>query len=137
MFEYVFFNEALKGRFVAMLDEGAVAWTSRTSDEGFSVFVSEDIDDNIEEQMEVVYDELMDEQRRMVVGDEMDNDDGIHRVGVQFSDGDGIVGQVHLDPELVNRLLREISIEELQELVQTVAVQIVDGGAGALCKKPK
>ena len=136
MFEYVFFNEALKGRFVVMLDEEAVAWTSKTSDEGFSIFVSEDIDDHIEERLEAVYDELMDEQRRIVVGDEMDNDEGIHRVGVQFSDGDGVVGQIHLDPELVNRLLREISIEELQELVQVVAAQVMDGGAGALCRRP-
>ncbi|HID30059.1 MAG TPA: hypothetical protein EYP19_08650 [Desulfobacterales bacterium] len=133
MFEYVFFNEALKGRFVAMLDEEAVAWTSRNSDESFSVFVSEDIDDDIEERLEAVYDGLMDEQRSIVVGDEMDAGDGIHRVGVQFSNAEGVVGQVHLDPELVNRLLRDISIEELQELVQTVAIQVMSGGTGALC----
>ena len=42
MFEYVFFNEALNGRFLAMLDEASVARTSKKVGEGFSVFVSED-----------------------------------------------------------------------------------------------
>jgi hypothetical protein len=135
MFEYVFFNETLMGRFLAMLDEATVAWTNKQGNEGFSVFVSEDIDDETMEQLETVYDELMDEQRSIVAGDEVANDDGIHRVGVQFSDAAGVVGQVHLDPELVSRLLREISIEELQELVQAVASQVIQGGAGALCKK--
>lgn len=136
MFEYIFFNEALKARFLGMLDEESVAWTGRNGDEAYSVFVSEDIDDDAMERLEAVYDELMDEQRAIVVSDEMDNDDGIHRVGVQFSDVDGVVGQVHLDPDLVHRLLREISIEELQELVQSVATQVMDGGSGALCRKP-
>jgi len=135
MFEYVFFNEVLRGRFVAMLDEQPLPWDGRDTDEGYSVFVSEDIDDDTMERLEAVYDELMDEQRTIVAADELNHDDGIHRVGVQFSDSDGIVGQVHLDPELVNRLLRVISIEELQELVQTVAAQVTSGGAGALCQK--
>jgi len=136
MYEYVFFNDVLCGRFMAALMELGQPYEQRGGSEGHSVLVDEDIDDDMMERLEELYDALMDEQRLLLADEERDDADVIDRVGVQYSDPDGRVGQVHLDPDLVNRVLREMAIDELQALVQTVATQVLAGGAVALCKRP-
>jgi len=136
MYEYVFFNEALCSRFMAMLAEMGQHYEHRNGPDGNSLFIDEDIDDDTMEQIEALYDELMDEQRTLMADADADDDSAIHRVGVQYSTADGVVAQVHLDPDLVKRLLREIAIDELQALVQSVATQVMAGGSAALCKKP-
>lgn len=136
MFEYAFFDAALKDRFVALLREQTLPFEEWEGDDGYTVAVSEDIADPVMDRLEACYDALLDEQHSRVAGEEVADATGIHRVGVQYTDNEGAVGQVHLDPQLVNRLLRAVAIEELQQLVQTVATQVLDGGGGALCKRP-
>ena len=79
MYEYVFFNEVLCSRFVAVLADQGQACERREGHESASVFVDEDIDDD--------------------------------------------------------RLLREIAIDELQAMVQSIAGQVRAGGGEVLCKK--
>ena len=134
-YEYVFFNEALCSRFLATLTELEQESEQKRDGDNISVFVDEDIDDDMMDRLEALYDDLMDEQRSIQIASDMDADDGIHRVGVQYTDADGQVAQVHLDPDLVARLMREIAIDELQSLVQTVASQALAGGSSRLCKK--
>jgi len=135
MYEYVFFNDLLFSRFVAALTEQGQAHELRATADGNSVFIDEDIDDDSMDRIEALYDELMDEQRILIADSEAHEDETIDRVGVQYSTPEGVVAQVHLDPNLVNRLLREIAIDELQALVQSVASQVMAGGGTPLCKK--
>ena len=134
-YEYVFFNEALCSRFLASLTEQGQESQQKRDGDNISVFVDEDIDDEMMDRLEALYDDLMDEQRTIQIASDMQQDDAIHRVGVQYSDANGEVAQVHLDPELVSRLMREIAIDELQELVQSIASQALAGGSSRLCKK--
>ena len=134
-YEYVFFNEALCSRFLASLAEQGQGCEQKREGGNISVFVDEDIDDDMMDRLEALYDDLMDEQRTIQVDSDMQQDDAIHRVGVQYTNADGAVAQVHLDPELVARLMREIGIDELQALVQSIASQALAGGGSPLCKK--
>ena len=134
-YEYVFFNEALCSRFLASLAEQGQACEQKREGGHISVFVDEDIDDNMMDRLEALYDELMDEQRRIQIDSDMQEEDGIHRVGVQYTDTNGVVAQVHLDPGMVARLMREIGIDEMQALVQSIASQVLAGGNAPLCKK--
>lgn len=134
-YEYVFFNETLCGRFLASLAEQGQDCEQKREGGNISVFVDEDIDDDRMDRLEALYDELMDEQRRIQIDSELQEEDAIHRVGVQYTDADGEVAQVHLDPEVVARIMREIGLDELQALVQSVASQVLAGGSSPMCKK--
>jgi len=134
-YEYVFFNDALCSRFLASLSEQGQGCEQKREGGNISVFVDEDIDDDMMDRLEALYDELMDEQRTIQIDSDMQEDGAIHRVGVQYTDADGVVAQVHLDPDVVARVMRELGIDELQALVQSVASQVLAGGSSPLCKK--
>ena len=117
MYEFVFFDERLRDRFLALLEHLGVAALPGDPEVALSIGVSEDIDDDLLDRIEAEYDSLLDEQASLTEAAEPDS---VSRVAVQFSHPDGSVGVVRLDPAIARRLLGELSYEELQALVQHI-----------------
>ena len=117
MFEFVFFNEGLRDRFLKLLEDQGVEALPGDPEVAMSIGVSEDIDDATLERIESEYDRLLDEQADLTEAEEPDS---VSRVAVQFTQPDGSIGVVRLDPEMARRLLVDFSYEELQALVQHI-----------------
>ncbi|HLP97264.1 MAG TPA: hypothetical protein VK149_02345 [Sideroxyarcus sp.] len=67
MFEYIFFETALRDRFVAYIAERGVSCTMQDDSLGMVVAVPEDISKETAIALERYYDELEDEQTELVV----------------------------------------------------------------------
>ncbi|MCB1734133.1 MAG: hypothetical protein H6981_05565 [Gammaproteobacteria bacterium] len=133
MLDYVFFDPDARVRFLAFLADLNVATeTSEDTDDGTcSVWVSEDLDDELGDRIDAEYDRLMIEQ-----ANDVDAESGyaVNLVGVQYTRPDGGVGVVRLQPATMNQITQCLTVEELQRFVQHVADEIAAGLEGPVCR---
>lgn len=123
MLEYVFFDTGLRQRFVDFLREHDV--TAELSDaDGYIAAIPEDLDDDLSERIDEVYDRLLQDNADLLESSE----GGVerHAAGVRVQLSDGTPCMVRLAPELLARLLGCISLEELRDMVQEIALQVED-----------
>lgn len=133
MLDYVFFDPAARVRFLAFLAGlGVVTETSEDADDGTcSVWVSEDLDDELGDRIDAEYDRLMIEQ-----ANDVDAESGyaVNLVGVQYTRPDGVVGVVRLQPETMNQVTGCMTVEELQRFIQHVADEVWAEHTEAMCR---
>ncbi|MBU0594406.1 MAG: hypothetical protein KKH74_11805 [Gammaproteobacteria bacterium] len=133
MFEYMFFDEELRQRFVAYAHERGVDCTLPADEMGLLAAAPEDMDDVVSDQLDAYYDELMEEQ-----ADRVDAADGTathQAAGVRVTLSDGRPCMIKLEPALANRLLTAFTLEEMQELVNAIAKSVENPSDGPVCKR--
>ncbi len=117
MIEYIFFDAALRDKFVAYAEQRNVPCTESDDSMGMVVAIPEDIPEDVSDDIEEYYDALEDEQ------EELSKSEGdLKRLaGFRFNLPDGQERMLPLDPEMANRLLANFSLEEIRELFDAVA----------------
>lgn len=117
MIEYIFFDAALRDKFVAYAEQRSVPCTESDDSMGMVVAIPEDIPEDVSDDIEKYYDALEDEQ------EELSKSEGdLKRLaGFRFNLPDGQARMLPLDPEMANRLLANFSLEEIRELFDAVA----------------
>jgi hypothetical protein len=131
MSKYIFFDTALRDRFIDAVAEHNIQTDSRPDPlEGFLVILPEMLPDDIEEAIEEEYQRLMDEQQQLV--EAADEDD--HTVmGVDITLPDGSPCVVALPPKFARRLYDHFSGDELRMLVTEIAASVLDPQTGPIC----
>lgn len=133
MFEYMFFDEELRQRFVAYARSRGVECALPSDDMGLLAATPEDVDEGVSDELDVFYDELMEEQ-----ADRADATDGAathQAAGVRVTLSDGRPCMVRLEPALANRLLAAFTLDEMQELVNAIARSVEAPEDAPLCKR--
>lgn len=131
MFEYIFFDAALRDRFVTYAASRGVSCTLQDDNMGMVVAVPEDIAEETEEALERRYEELEQEQSELLI----EEDGGLRQLaGFRYCLPDGQSCMVPLQPEIANRLLAAFSMQEVQALFETVARSTLHPGEEHLCK---
>ncbi len=130
MLEYLFFDPELRDRFVAFAESQGVACTPGEDDS--TVLLPEDIADEVAEAIEETYDRLLQENAERLEEGEDALEKNVAAVMVQLSDGRPC--NIKLDPELLSRLLQSISVEELRDLVQSIAVAVENPSDKPVCQ---
>jgi hypothetical protein len=118
MFEYIFSHKTLAAEFCESLDELAIPYTAKDDELGFIVSTPEDLDDDLIDQIEVCYDQLMEQSERL-----LDAESGVvgkHVSAITVNLSDGRIAQVPVRPELMNKLMSVLSFAELNELVEAI-----------------
>lgn len=130
MFDYIFFDESLRDRFVSFVREKGAA-AEKSDEGGYMASVPEDIDEALSEEIDTCYEELLQENAELLEG----TDDALEKnvAGVRVQLADGTPCTIRLDPDLVARLLQAISLEELRDMVQTIAAAVEDPDDRPLC----
>ena len=130
MFEYIFFEPSLRDRFTDFLRGHAVAFETAAEDD-LLVCVPDDIDDELSDALDVLYEQLLQQNAEMLE----DTEDALVRnaAGVRVQLADGQPCMVRLDPELMSRLLACIGLEELRDMVQAIAAQVESPDDSPLC----
>jgi len=131
MLEYMFFAQSLCDEFTEFLAGKNVPFEIAEDEGTFNVSIPDDIDDAVSDAVDETYDRLL--QAHMdVMGDE----EGMMEksaAGVQITLGSGEMCTIRIDPDMVGRLLREISMEELRDLVHEIAQQVENPDNRPLC----
>lgn len=131
MDEYIFFDAGLRDKFVEHTKGLGVACELRDDTMGLIVAVSEDLADDLVDNLEARYDELQDEQSDLM----SQSEGGLKKLaGFKLVLPDGQIGMVPLQPDMANRLLACFSFEEIQVLFDTVARSALAPKDSHLCE---
>lgn len=123
MLEYVFFDEGLRDKFVQFLQVRGVQIDTADND-NFLVMVPDDLDDELSDEIDYRYELLLQENADLLESEEGAVEKSAAGVRVELSDGTPCM--VRLSPELLKRMLGCISMEELRDMVQSIALQVED-----------
>ncbi|MEW8628306.1 MAG: hypothetical protein AB2551_21365 [Candidatus Thiodiazotropha sp.] len=133
MLEYVFFDQRPWQDFIDYLKHLGVTLETARDDEEWLVYVPEELDDETDEKIEARYEILL-EQNEQLIADQLGTAH-VDRAGVNVSLMDGRVVQAEVDPQLINRLLQVVSVEELGEFVSAIALAVEQGDERPLCQR--
>ena len=133
-YEYMFFDEALRDRFVGFLSDKGIASRTRPDEiEGAVVELADEPADAVAEEIEIEYETLMNEQ--MVLAESTQGWVSHRVAGVTVALADGRSCVVRLPGALARRLLEHFTPEETHDLVQAIAQSVENPLDGPLCKK--
>ena len=132
MFDYVFFNPAVRDRFLERLRDLDVTCESRETEGELVVSVDEDLADDLLERIDDLHEQLLDEEQVLIEQVEAPER---HAAGITIQLQDGRSVQAAVDPELLNRFLQAVTIEELGAFVQTIAEAVENPDDIPFCHK--
>jgi hypothetical protein len=134
-FEYMFFDEALRDRFVDFASARGIASTVRQDViAGFVVDLPDELADELQDAFEAEYDAIMDEQRLLAESDaELVSH---HAVGTTVTLADGSTRTIRIPPPIARRLLEHFTPEEVHEIATAIAQSVENPIDGPLCRKP-
>lgn len=132
MLEYVFFDERLRDEFVTFVrDQGSVCEV-RDDDDALIALVPEDIDDETGDRIDAHYDHLLGETAALFE-DSLDKSVS----GIQITLKNGTPCTIRLRPEIMNKALEGLTLDEFNELVETIASAVENPDSGPICKPPE
>jgi len=134
--EYIFFDEALRDRFVQFVTERSIAWRARADAmEGLLVELPDELDDDVSDAIEAQYQALMDEQ---VVLAESRADWATRRVAaVPVTRPDGSPCVIRLPADIARPLLEHFTASQVQALVQAIANGLDNPSVDSLCRRER
>lgn len=134
-FEYMFFDEALRDRFVGFAAEHGIASTVRQDEiAGFVVELPDGLSDEQQETVEAEYESIMDEQMLLAESDE--ELVSHHVAGVTVTLADGTSRAVRIPPAIARRLFEHFTPDEIHEIATAIAHSVENPIDGPLCRKP-
>jgi len=130
MIEYIFFEAALRDKFVQFAEQRDVPCIASDDTMGLVVAIPEDLADELIDELEECYDALQDEQAALCKSE----GDLKRLAGFRFNLPDGQSRMLPLQTEMANRLLANFSLEEIQGLFDAVADCTLNPNDEHLCK---
>jgi hypothetical protein len=132
--EYIFFDPALRDRFLSFVAERGLDSAVRPDPiEGFVVALADDLADDLAEALESEYAALEEEQRDLVEAADDESAQALMAVAVTLPDGSPCA--VRLPADYARRLFATFSAEEVHDLVSIIAANVANPLSGPLCRK--
>lgn len=130
MIEYIFFDSALRDKFMAYAEQRNVPCTAIDDNMGLVVTIPEEIPEVLLDELEECYDKLQDRQADL----SRETGDFRHLAGFHFNLPDGQSRMLPLQPDLANRLMASFSLEEIRSLFDAVAHCALNPNVEHLCQ---
>lgn len=131
--EYLFFTPSVAAKFSQSLAKYGVAYQQeRELVQGAIVLkIAEGVDDTLWDQLDELYDVLSDEDQALLeAGIEEKSTAGIY---LRLAGGKQTVAQV--DPDVMNRVLTVISMDEFNAFVETIVRSVETPDDSPICKR--
>lgn len=133
--EYLFFNTALRDRFVAFAAARDIAATMRQDAiAGFVVELPDSLADAQIAGIEAEYALIMDEQ--MLLAESDAEWVSHHAVGIRVTLADGSMRAIRIPPAIARRLFEHFSSDEIHEIASAIAHSVENPVDGPICRKP-
>ncbi len=134
MLEYVFFNDRFKALFIERLASLGIAHAQTVDPiEGAAVIQIEEPDDALWDALDDYYDELSDADQAAM---ESAAGDSMSTAGIYIVLRDGRKTVAKIRPEVMNRMLSVVSMEEFNEFVETIVRSVESPDDTPICKTP-
>ena len=133
MLEYIFFDDKLQHQFCDYLRNKQIGFSLADDSMGQLVNVQLPDDDPQCEQLDEVYDGLMEQQEILLQEEDCEGTQAVTAITIHLKDGATVYANI--EAELMNRLLAVISPEEISNLVDAIASAIENRDTKPLCKR--
>jgi hypothetical protein len=129
MIEYIFFDAALRDKFVSYATQHEIPCTAIEDNMGMVVEIPEDIPEELSDKLEEFYEALEEEQVSLSKGE-----GDLHRLaGFGFKLPNGESRMLPLQTDMANRLLAHFTPEEIHQLFNAVAECTLNPNDEHLC----
>ena len=147
MLEFVFFRQDISDKFTDFLAQRGLTFKQDADDDCINIGIDENTDEAIIEEIESLYDQLLDESREQADSDEGEHAGNYQKASLLISLNDGGSTYAHVDSDVLSRVLQTVSKDELNQLVCAIVdavenrddrsyCQIVRDSGGLPPKKP-
>jgi hypothetical protein len=133
-FEYMFFDEALRDRFLAFASGHGIAGTMRADEiAGFVVTLPDELTDAQQDALEAEYEAIMDEQ--MLLAESNEELVSHHAAGTTVTLTDGTTRTIRIPPPIARRLFEHFTSGEIHEIATAIAHSVENPIDGPICRK--
>jgi hypothetical protein len=133
MLDYIFFHQPSLDQFVDYLKRHGIPYEARDDEMGLVVAIPDDLPDETADPLDAYYEQLLDDAENLL-SDE-DETAETHTAGLNITLSDGRTTSVEVTPELLNRILGAITIEELNRLVDAIVSSVENPDNRPLCQR--
>ena len=135
MLEYLFFNHEIAEKFTVFLNKKTLEWEEYVDPMLDSIVIktSEDIDDDLWDELDDYHEVLGPEDQKMLEAAMSDDETETNAAGIyiQLAGGKQTVAQI--DPDVMNRMLDVISMEEFNVFVETIVSSVEKPDDSPIC----
>jgi len=139
MLEYLFFNQPIADKFIVFLKGKSLEWTQYDDPMLGSIVIktSEDIEDELWDELDDFHEILGPEDQKLLEDALIDDETETNAAGVyiQLANGEQTVAQIN--PEVMNRMLDVISMDEFNEFIETIVSSVEKPDDSPICKNIK
>lgn len=137
MLDYIFFDAKLSNKFKDHLIKAGIEFKVE-NDESFGsvqgeiVSIADETNDDILDELQVLYDELQEALEQILE----QNGDGLmmNVAGMQTQLKDGTMCTLRVEPTIVMRILTVLEFDELQTFIDNIARSVEEPDFGHFCK---
>ena len=134
MLEFVFFHDNICRQFIEFIAKRNVVFSIDDDGDTITVSISEDEEADLIEQIEDEYDRLLDLSREQTDQDEGEHDENYQKASLLIMLKSGEKSYAHVDTDLVNRILRNISTEELNHFIESIVDAVENPDDRSYCQ---
>jgi len=135
--EYIFFHEEPYRQFKQFLAVKEVPLLKVTDDhtnvEGRVVFIEDNLDEVLSDEIEAYYDDMMALNESLVASEAGSEEMNMMGLALSLQDGRSVLAAV--DPDVLNRILTIITQQELGQLVDDIVNAVENPDGLPLCKR--
>ena len=135
MLEYVFFHRQPLALFVELLRTRQVAYETDCDDEVLQVRIADDLDEQLVDELETRYDELMELNQQLVDQAQGAGKDNYEGAGVVLTLANGDTSYAYIDPELLGRIMKVLSPRELGVVVNAIVDAVESPDPRSYCQR--
>lgn len=135
MLDYILFDQVPYQLFIDWLKGKNIAYEVEKKEDDFIIKVSEDLDEDILDDIDEKYEELMDMNEDIINEREKENNNGYNMAGIIVTLKDGTISYADIDSTLLSRVISVISPEELGEIVCAIADAVENPQPKTYCQR--
>ena len=136
MLEFIFFHKTPHGLFIDWLEEKGLEPESSTEDETYQVYLPEDLDDELYDEIEEKYETFMEMNEEILKQENVDEAD-YHMAGIAVHLRDGNVSYADIDPKLLGRVMGAITPEEFAIIVDAIVTAVENPQRRTFCQRER
>lgn len=134
MLEYLFFNQEIADQFIKILKGKGLEWEQYNDPMLDSIVIKtpEDIDDDLWDELDDYHEKLGVEDQQLMEDALDETETNAAGVYIQLANGKQTVAQI--DPEVMNRMLGVITMEEFNDFVETIVSSVEKPDDSPICE---
>jgi hypothetical protein len=135
MLEYVFFHETPFQSFVKFLEFHKISPKITIEEDSYEIAIPEDIDDDLLNQIDEKYDELMEMNQNLFEEQEGTSSNNYSLASIGFKLSDGTTSHADIDSKLMSRIMEAITPEELNTIIDAIVTAVENPEERSVCQR--